>query len=186
MEGFTGFATLMKPELAAVFSAFIAVGAAGLNLYGGLLTEGRRVDLQREVSCGAGRPCRACSCPVQLLAARPPSSPEPFPLGPRAGGPREELPGAAAGAAVHHRALQVCARSRAAPFPPLAPPARRRRPLPPPPKRPISMQAPPRLTSPLCTAPSAARAPPPPPPPAGARCWRRPSTWSSASTTSSP
>lgn len=39
----------MRPELAAIFSAIIAVGSVGLNLYGGLLTESKRVDLQRQV-----------------------------------------------------------------------------------------------------------------------------------------
>lgn len=49
LEGFTGFSSLMRPELAAIFSAVIAVGSVGLNLYGGLLTESKRVDLQRQV-----------------------------------------------------------------------------------------------------------------------------------------
>jgi hypothetical protein len=49
LESFTGFSGLLRPELAAIFSAVIAVGSVGLNLYGGLLTESKRVDLQRQV-----------------------------------------------------------------------------------------------------------------------------------------
>lgn len=49
LDSFTGFSSLMKPELATVFSAMIAVSSVGLNLYGGLLQEKSRVALQREV-----------------------------------------------------------------------------------------------------------------------------------------
>ncbi len=106
LEGFTGFSSLMRPELAAIFSAVIAVGSVGLNLYGGLLTESRRVDLQREVRWLAGR-LGLKGGPVAPPARGRLSPHAAPPAWPAAGGPREDVPGAAEGAAVHHRALQV-------------------------------------------------------------------------------
>jgi hypothetical protein len=41
---------LLKPEYAAVFSALLAAGSVGLNYYGNLLTESKRVELQKEVT----------------------------------------------------------------------------------------------------------------------------------------
>lgn len=52
IDSFVGFSSLMNPEVATIFSAIIAVSSVGLNLYGNLLREKSRVDLQREV-----RPC---------------------------------------------------------------------------------------------------------------------------------
>jgi hypothetical protein len=39
----------MPGEIATLFSAFIALTSVALNLYGGLLSERKRAELQREV-----------------------------------------------------------------------------------------------------------------------------------------
>jgi hypothetical protein len=49
LESFLGLSALLKPEVAAVFSAVLAVGSVGLNYYGNLMTESKRVELQKEV-----------------------------------------------------------------------------------------------------------------------------------------
>jgi hypothetical protein len=49
LESFLGLSALLKPEVAAVFSAILAVGSVGLNYYGNLMTESKRVELQKEV-----------------------------------------------------------------------------------------------------------------------------------------
>ncbi|KAF6261278.1 hypothetical protein COO60DRAFT_1502215 [Scenedesmus sp. NREL 46B-D3] len=48
LESFVGLSALLKPEVAAVFSAVLAVGSVGLNYYGNLMTESKRVELQKE------------------------------------------------------------------------------------------------------------------------------------------
>lgn len=49
LDGFIGLSSLLKPEVAAMFSAALAAGSVGLNYYGNLLTESKRVELQKEV-----------------------------------------------------------------------------------------------------------------------------------------
>uniref|UniRef100_A0A383VER7 Uncharacterized protein n=1 Tax=Tetradesmus obliquus TaxID=3088 RepID=A0A383VER7_TETOB len=49
LESFLGLSALLKPEVAAVFSAVLAVGSVGLNYYGNLMTESKRVELQKEL-----------------------------------------------------------------------------------------------------------------------------------------
>ena len=73
------------------------MSSVGLNLYGGLLTESRRVDLQREVRGLGGR--RRLKGGAQegghcltLTLPRLPACP---PAWPAANGPREDAPGAA-------------------------------------------------------------------------------------------
>jgi hypothetical protein len=50
LDGFVGLSSLLRPEVAAMFSAMLAAGSVGLNYYGSLLTENKRVELQKEVS----------------------------------------------------------------------------------------------------------------------------------------
>ena len=54
LDAFTGFGSFLRPESAAVFSAMIAVGSVVLNLWGGLLTERKRAEIQQEVSVRGG------------------------------------------------------------------------------------------------------------------------------------
>ncbi|KAF8071343.1 hypothetical protein HT031_001427 [Scenedesmus sp. PABB004] len=49
LEGFLGLSAFLKPEVAAVFSAVLAIGSVGLNNYGNVLTESKRVELQKEL-----------------------------------------------------------------------------------------------------------------------------------------
>eukprot|EP00879_Flechtneria_rotunda_P021601 GHRR01022768.1.p1 GENE.GHRR01022768.1~~GHRR01022768.1.p1 ORF type:complete len:298 (+),score=65.33 GHRR01022768.1:228-1121(+) len=49
LDGFLGLSALLKPEVAAMFSAVLAIGSVGLNYYGNLLTESKRVELQKEL-----------------------------------------------------------------------------------------------------------------------------------------
>jgi hypothetical protein len=58
LEGFQSLSNLLRPEIAAVFSAAMAVGSVGLNYYGTLLTERKRADLQKEVRAAGRRPGR--------------------------------------------------------------------------------------------------------------------------------
>lgn len=43
------FSNLMNPEVATIFSAVIAVSSVLVNLYGGVITERKRAELQKEV-----------------------------------------------------------------------------------------------------------------------------------------
>jgi hypothetical protein len=61
LESFLGLSALLKPEVAAVFSAVLAVGSVGLNYYGNLMTESKRVELQKEV----GADCCKCKQSAQ-------------------------------------------------------------------------------------------------------------------------
>ena len=49
LEQFIGMSSLMKPEIATIFSATVAVISVSLNLYGGLLQERSKSELQKEV-----------------------------------------------------------------------------------------------------------------------------------------
>lgn len=49
LDAFTSVTNFLKPEYAAVFSSLIAAGSVGFNVYGGLLQEKKRVELQREL-----------------------------------------------------------------------------------------------------------------------------------------
>lgn len=80
LEGFLGLSAFLKPEFAAIFSAILAIGSVGLNYYGSLLTESKRVELQKEVShvlccCAAtGRACLGagmCACSIGTGARLP-------------------------------------------------------------------------------------------------------------------
>lgn len=49
LEAFGGLGNFLRPEIAAMFSAVLAVGSVGLNYAGSVATESKRVELQKEV-----------------------------------------------------------------------------------------------------------------------------------------
>lgn len=66
----------MPGEIAAAFSAIVALGSVSLNLWGGILSERKRADLQKEVGSRvapfSGRASSSCTQQEQLnLAASP-------------------------------------------------------------------------------------------------------------------
>ena len=40
---------ILRPEIAALISSIIAVGSVGLNMYGRILAESKRAELQKDV-----------------------------------------------------------------------------------------------------------------------------------------
>lgn len=68
--GAQGVTNLMPGEIATAFSAIIALGSVSLNLWGGVLSERKRADLQKEVREqfeGNRQRWPTCTSPMQAL-----------------------------------------------------------------------------------------------------------------------